>query len=184
VSWFDRFRRSACRSTIIACYLRENGPIAYELPLFGDAQREPLDAMFESGLSWYWSVLRSDGTESREWIELTRWSMAALLSNLSGANSSGHVVMIGIEPLDGRVDIANNVTAWAKRFVVDESSPLHVVIDHPGNGSEYVFVAQQPPENVRVLLQNWGIDRASAERRAYPRLREHALESLVERIRV
>jgi hypothetical protein len=46
-----------------------------------------------------------------------------------------------------------------------------------------VFVAQQAPENIRALLQAWGIDRARADRRAYARLREQSLEAIVAGLR-
>lgn len=181
MNWLlERFRRSRGRSTIVGCYLRENGPIAYELPLFGGSDRERVDAMLESGLSWYWNVL---GGESREWVELTAWSAAALLSNLTYQENDRHLLMIGIEPQDGRMEITDHVGGWTKRFAVDDRSSLHVVIDRRGGRRELVFVAQQPPENVRLLLQKWGIDRAKAERRAYPQLRERSLESLFEHLR-
>jgi hypothetical protein len=46
-----------------------------------------------------------------------------------------------------------------------------------------VFVAQQPPEAVRELLQAWGIDRGKAERRAYARLRGESLEEIATGLR-
>jgi hypothetical protein len=54
---------------------------------------------------------------------------------------------------------------------------MHVFI-HKGVTADLVFVAQQPIETVRELLQAWGIDRGKAERRAYARLRGRALEDL------
>ena len=44
---------------------------------------------------------------------------------------------------------------------------------------DLLFVAQQPPESVRTLLQAWGIDRDRAERRSYARLHGTALEDLI-----
>ena len=42
-----------------------------------------------------------------------------------------------------------------------------------------LFVAQQPPESIRTMLQAWGIDRDKAERRSYARLHGTALEDLI-----
>ncbi|HWK08983.1 MAG TPA: hypothetical protein VNR64_02955, partial [Vicinamibacterales bacterium] len=42
------------RRTPLVCYLRENGPLAYEVPLFGDDPRAAIDAMLATGLAWYW----------------------------------------------------------------------------------------------------------------------------------
>jgi hypothetical protein len=185
VRWlFDRFRGGARRRAGIVCYLRENGPIAYTLPLFGDNPRERFDAMFETGLGWYWSTQRAGGAPAAtEWTELTRWSMAALLADLAGAVAGRRMVLVGIDPSDARVDLSKDVGTWMRRFASDERGPLHVLIQRVDGEPDHVFVAQQPPENVRTLLQAWGIDRARADRRAYPRLRERSLESLMESLR-
>jgi hypothetical protein len=184
VKWFlDQFLGQRRRQVEVACYLRENGPIAYELSLFADNAREPVEAMFETGLTWYWTKLDvRGGTEPPEWIELTRWSMAALLGDLAPPASEGRTLVIGIEPQESRSDIARDLVGWGGRFVTDDQSPLVVVIHQAGGRSERVFVAQQPPEPVLTLLHAWGIDRTKAVRRAYARLRDDSLESLVARL--
>jgi hypothetical protein len=183
VRWlFDQLRGGRRRHTAVACYLRENGPIAYELSLFAENPRERVDAMFETGLSWYWSTDRgATGSEPPEWIELTRWSIAALLSDLATADGAW-ILIVGVERQDVRTDLARSIAGWSRRFATDDRSPLHALIHHAPGHPEHVFVAQQPPENVRGLLQAWGIDRARADRRAYPRLRDQSLESLLDRL--
>jgi hypothetical protein len=181
VPWlFDRFRRARRRPAGTICYLRENGPIAYELTLFGESARERLEAMFDTGLSWYWRTEKdASHAESGEWIELTRWSMAALLAEIGDA---ARMLIVGIEPQDARTDLARDIVLWSRRFATDERSPLQIVVHHGSANQEHVFVAQQPSERVRALLQAWGIDRARAERRAYPRLHDQSLESVMEKL--
>ena len=180
----DRFGGSRRRQTGVACYLRENGPIAYELSLFAESPRDRVDAMFETGLSWHWTTERSGNrSEPAEWIELTRWSMAALLADIASAEGTRGTVIVGIEQQEARPDLARDLVEWGRRFATDERSPMHVLVDRSDGQPDRVFVAQQPPESVRALLQAWGIDRARAARRAYPRLRERSLESVVDRIR-
>ncbi len=180
---FDRFKGAGGRPAGIVCYLRENGPIAYELALFAANPRDRVDAMFDTGLSWYWTTERvGDAAESGEWIELTRWSMAALLGDLAASDTLRKTVVAGVEPLDTRPDLNRDIVAWGRRFASDDKSPLHVLVHHAATGPEHVFVSQQPPEHVLTLLHAWGIDRARADRRAYPRLRDQSLEALLEKL--
>ena len=175
----DRFKRARRRPAGTVCYLRENGPIAYELSLFDELARERLDAMFETGLSWYWRTEKHAGrTEAGEWIELTRWSMAALLGDIAAPTGAG-MLIVGIEPQDVRRDLARDVAVWGRRFAADDRSPLQIVVHHRPAQPDHVFVAQQPSERVRVLLHAWDIDRARADRRAYPRLGDRTLESIL-----
>jgi hypothetical protein len=66
-----------------------------------------------------------------------------------------------------------------RAFAGAADGPLHAAVSRPGKDGELLFVAQQPPESVRNLLQAWGIDRDKAERRAYARLHGTALEDLI-----
>jgi hypothetical protein len=175
-SLLDRFRRRSHPGGVV-CYLRENGPIAYELSLFGDETRDRVEAMFETGLAWYWSSAPDRAQRSAEWIELTRWSMAAF----NGARASAATLaIVGTEPRDSLGDIAADLAAWGRQFATDHPSPLQIVIHRSGDTVEHVFVAQQAPEHIRGLLQAWAIDRARADRRAYARLRDQSLEALVD----
>jgi hypothetical protein len=171
-----RLRWSRGDEPPLVCYLRENGPIAYTLALFDPDARPPLDAMFESGLAWYWRSASAQ-VDAREWTHLTRWSMAALLTDLAAqpAALSRDVTLLGIDAVDPPSDLSDDcVAAWLRGFVSDTPGPLHVVVRAR---PDIVFVAQQPPEAVRGLLAAWGIDRARAERRSYARLDGRNLES-------
>jgi hypothetical protein len=139
--------------------------------------------MLASGLAWYWrsGAAASDRSAPREWTQLTRWSMAALLSDVAKrAIDETDVAIIGIDAADAPTDLSDDrILPWVRQFACDAPGPLHIVVRRD---PDLVFVAQQPPEAVRDLLYAWGIDRAKAERRAYARLQtrdlEHWLKSL------
>jgi len=184
VDWIlGRFRKGNGARATLVCYLRENGPIAYATDLFAPAPRDRADAMLSTDLTWYW---KASGHESiaRDWTHLTRWSLAALLEDLAASHQGNPpaIMIVGID------DTANEtpgeltdarVGAWIRGFGAAAAGPLHAVVSRPGRGSDLLFVAQQPPESVRALLQSWGIGRDKAERRAYPRLAGNTLEDLV-----
>ena len=186
MGWFlDRIRpRNRPRAPLV-CYLRENGPIAYGTSLFAQEPRDRVEAMLSTGLEWYW---KSIGPESvaRDWTGLTRWSLAALLEDLAAEQGgvTPHILLIAVD--DAQIGEASpedmtdgRVAAWMRGFAAAAEGPLHAAVSRPGRDGELVFVAQQPPESVRTLLQLWGIDRDKAERRAYARLHGNALEDLI-----
>lgn len=178
MDWLLRaFRRTGSARAPLICYLRENGPIAYALTLFDPDPRSRVDAMLESGLAWYWrsAAAAADGSAPREWTQLTRWSMAALLADLAAPDASHtDVTIVGIDGADPPTDLSDDrVAPWVREFASDSPGPLHVVVRRR---PDFVFVAQQSPEAVRDLLYAWGIDRAKAERRAYARLETRSLE--------
>lgn len=163
---------TGARRRSLVCYLRENGPIAYELDLFTADPRVAVEAMLATGLAWFW---RAGAPSAGEWTQLTRWSLGAFLQDLD----RGDVQSVGIDPSDapaGAVDAM--VAGWLKPFCAEEPAPANVFIARTA-GRDRVFVAQQPLEVVRDLLQAWGIDRGKAERRAYARLRGESLEETV-----
>lgn len=155
------------------CYLRENGPIAYELPLFAPEPRPAVEAMLETGLAWYW---RPEGADAAgEWTHLSRWSLAAYLGDLE----RGGVLTTGVDAADAPPNAVDAIVAgWLRGFASEGASPAHVVVQHRPP-ADRLFVAQQPIEPVRELLQAWGIDRAKATRRAYARLRGETLEDTI-----
>ena len=169
----------------LVCYLRENGPIAYSTDIFGADPRERIDAMLATGLTWYW---RSAGHEpiAREWTNLSRWSLAALLKDLA-AQHDGQPADILIVGVEDEGESANAITdasvgEWMRGFGAASTSPLHAVVTRPAPGGDLLFVAQQPPESVRTLLHDWGISRDKAIRKAYPRLQANTLEELIRRL--
>jgi hypothetical protein len=184
VRWIlERFGpRKRPRGPLI-CYLRENGPIAYGTDVFGHDPRERADAMFATGLSWYWKTAGPEPI-AREWTGLTRWSLAALLADLAAEHDGlkPHILIAGVD--DSGVQSAEEVSdrrvaGWIRAFATAAEGPLHAVVSRPAPGGELLFVAQQPPESIRTMLQDWGIDRDKAERRAYARLHGNALEDLM-----
>ena len=186
MEWILRhFRRGGRERAPLVCYLRENGPIAYATPLFTHDPRERAEAMLATGLTWYW---RTDGPSAaaREWTELSRWSLAALLGDLA-AEQDGllpHLLAVAVDAPDSAAEITDaRVAAWTRAFNGGAAAPLHAVLSQPAPGGALLFVAQQPPESIRALLHGWGIDRDKAVRRAYARLHGHGVEDLIRSLR-
>jgi len=182
VNWFlRRFRRSNSGRAVLVCYLRENGPIAYGTDVFGADARERADAMLSTGLTWYWKTAGPDALK-RDWTNLTRWSLAALLADLA-AEQDGlkpHILVIAVEGEDSPEDVTDlRVAGWMKGFGAAAAGPLHAVVSRPAPGGDLLFVAQQPPESIRTMLQAWGINRDKAERRSYARLHGTSLEDVI-----
>ena len=180
-----RFRgRNRSRAGLV-CYLRENGPIAYSTDFFGGDPRERVEAMLATGLTWYW---QSAGHEpiAREWTNLSRWSLAALLKDLAAQHDGLHanILIVGVEEDGESADEITDarVADWMRGFAAAAASPMHAVVTHPAPGGDILFVAQQPPESVRTLLQDWGISRDKAVRKAYPRLQANTLEELIRKL--
>lgn len=158
------------RKTTFTCYLRENGPIAYELDLFEAAPRERADAMMSSELAWAWK----SGT--REWTHLTRISLSAFLLDVPAG-----AVVIAVEG-ELPTDVSDPlVKDWVRRFNRVQPTPLAAVISVNGD-RQLLFVQQHATDAVNALLEAWGLDKGAAARKAYPRLGPAALESVAERL--
>lgn len=129
--------------------------------------------MLATGLAWYWRA-GSPGASAADWTQLTRWSLGAFLPDLE----RGDVLAVGIDQADAPAGASDPIVAgWLRPFCAERDGPAHVAITRAAR-RDRVFVAQQPPETVRDLLQAWSVDRAKAERRAYARLREESLEDI------
>ena len=158
------------RRTAVTCHLRENGPIGYELQLFGDLPRAQVETLMDSGFSWVWK----SGT--REWTELTRISLSAILADLPGG-----ALIVGI---DGEAPTAvtdDMVKAWLQRFCRADPVPLAIAISVTP-GRQIVFVQQHASAAVSTLLDALHVDRKAALRSAYPRLGPASLESIAGRL--
>jgi hypothetical protein len=183
VEWLRRLfvPRNRPRAALV-CYLRENGPIAYGTEVFGPDSRERADAMLSTGLTWYWKAGAAE-PGARDWTHLTRWSLAALLEDLAAEHDGVklHILVAGIDDTaqDGPEEVSDaRVAGWIRAFAAAASGPLHAVVSRPGPGGDLLFVAQQPPESIRTLLQAWGIGRDKAQRKAYARLHGTSLEDV------
>jgi hypothetical protein len=181
VDWLFRRLRGRADRAPLSCYLRENGPIAYATTLLARDARGRATAMIATGLSWYWKTHGAAAT-ARDWTELSRWSLAAFLGDL-GAERDGlpaRVLAVAVDPQESADEITDaRVAAWMRGFNAAAARPLHAVVSHPAPGGDLLFVAQQPPDAIRALLHEWGIDRDQAARRAYARLHGHALEDVI-----
>jgi hypothetical protein len=154
--------------TVVTCYLRENGPIAYELDLFASSPRERTDAMMSSELAWAWKGA------TREWTHLTRISLSAFLADLpAGAR------LVAIEG-ELPTELPDAVVAgWIRKFCRLQPSPLAAAIDVTGD-RQLLFVQQQASDRVNRLLDDWALDKGAAERKSYARLGSASLESMAE----
>jgi hypothetical protein len=164
------FGSGRTRRAPFICYLRENGPIAYELDLFEAAPRDRADAMMSSELAWAWK------SAAREWTHLTRISLSAFLSDVPAG-----VVVIAAEgelPTDVNDGLVKD---WIRRFSRIQPVPLAAVITVTGS-QQLLFVQQHASEAVNGLLEAWGLDKGAAVRKAYPRLGGATLESVADRL--
>lgn len=164
------FGGGRARRSVFTCYLRENGPIAYELDLFTSAPRERADAMMSSPLAWAWK------SAEREWTHLTRISLSAFLSDVP---SGALLVATGDELPTDLTD--ETVADWIRRFSRLQQVPLEAVIS-AGSGRQLLFVQQHASEAVNELLANWGLDKGAAERKSYARLGGDSLETIGSRL--
>jgi hypothetical protein len=150
--------------------LRENGPIAYELALFGDNPRERADAMMSGELSWAWK------SGAREWTHLTRISLSAFLADLPSG-----VLLVAAES-DLPTEVSDAVVAdWIHRFCRIQEVPLVGVISVTP-ARQILFVQQHATDPVNGLLDAWGLDKGAAARKSYARLGPASLEALAEKL--
>jgi hypothetical protein len=155
---------------VFTCYLRENGPIAYEVDLFASSPRERADAMVSSELAWAWK------SPTREWTHLTRISLSAFLADVGTG-----VVLVGTDS-ELPTEVTDTVVAdWIRRFARLQPVPLAAVISVTA-ARQLLFVQQHASDPVNRLLDEWGLDKGAAERKAYARLGPASLETLAERL--
>jgi hypothetical protein len=164
------FGGGRARRTAIVCYLRENGPIAYEVDLFRSSPRDRVEVMMDSPLVWAWK------SGNREWTELTRISLSAFLADVPTG------VRLFAAEGDLPIHLTDAVVAeWIHRFARLQPGPLAAFVD-VGGERQLLFVQQHASETVNELLANWGIDKGSAERKSYARLGPASLESISGRL--
>lgn len=155
---------------MFTCYLRENGPIAYELDLFGASPRERADAMMAGELSWAWK------SSTREWTHLTRISLSAFLGDLPSG------ILLVATGADLPTEVSDTAVAdWIRRFVRLQEVPLAAVI-HAAPDRQLLFVQQHATDPVNRLLDDWGLDKGAAARKSYARLGSASLESIAEKL--
>lgn len=160
------FRRRT--QSAFTCYLRENGPIAYELDLLGAEPRERAEAMMAGELSWAWK----SGT--REWTHLTRISLSAFLADLR----AGVLLVASDAELPRELSDAG-IAEWMRRFARLQDVPLAAVIQVMPD-RQLLFVQQHAREPVNRLLGDWGLDKGAAVRMSYVRLGPASLESIAD----
>jgi hypothetical protein len=157
------------RRAHVTCYLRENGPLAYELELFGAASpRERAGLLLDSGLAWAWKG------GPREWTELTRISLPAFLGDLTlGA------LLVGV---DGELPTHvtdETVKGWLRCFCRVDPAPLAAAASVSPD-RQLIFVQQHASPAVSALLDAFDLDRRSAVRTAYARLGAAGLERIAD----
>jgi hypothetical protein len=153
------------------CYLRENGPIAYELDLFSSDARDRADAMMSGDIFWTWKG------PDRDWTELTRVSLSAFLADLAAGDS----LLVATET-EVPVNLSDGIIKdWIRAFCRLQPSPIAAVVSI-ARGRQLLFVQQHASEPVVRLLDAWGVDKGAAVRKAYPHLGPAALEAIGDRL--
>jgi hypothetical protein len=165
-AFLQRFFGPRRSRPVLTCYLRENGPIAYELDLFGAEPRDRA-AMMSDELAWAWK----SGT--REWTHLTRISLSAFLADLP----AGVLLVASEGELPTEVS-DTGVVDWIRRFCRVQNVPLVAVI-HVSPERQLLFVQQHASDAVNRLLDAW-IDKKAAARKSYTRLGPASLEAIAE----
>jgi hypothetical protein len=168
---FQRLFGHRLRRSSVVCYLRENGPIAYELDLFSSGARDRADAMMSGEIFWAWK-----GAD-RDWTELTRVSLSAFLADLA----AGDILLVGTDT-DVPVNLSDRIIKnWIRAFCRLQPSPATAVISLT-RGRQLLFVQQHASEPIVRLLDAWGLDKGAAERKAYPHLGPSTLEAIADRL--
>ena len=185
MDWLLHRLRRRPRRVLPTCYLRENGPIAYALPLFGADPRPSVEAMLETGFAWFWQA--GGSSAAGEWTSLSRWSLAAMLADLAPGGPEHHELwVVGFDAADTPASLTNrDVAAALRMFLAEEPGALQAVLHHVPPDTGFAFVAQQTSAPMVALLQAWDVDPTKAVRKAYARLPatslEHWMASLGER---
>jgi hypothetical protein len=73
------------------------------------------------------------------------------------------------------------VADWIRRFARLQPAPLAAVITVTPD-RQLLFVQQHASDPVNRLLDDWGIDKGAAARKAYARLGPASLEAVAERL--
>jgi hypothetical protein len=129
--------------------------------------------MMDMDISWTWR------SPARDWTHLTRVSLSAFLSDLSGDS----MLLLGTEGEPSH-DLDNAVVSdWIRKFCRIQTSPVAAVISVTTGGRQLLFVQQHASESVNRLLDAWGLDKGSAERQSYARLGPAALEAIADGLR-
>ena len=152
------------------CYFRENGPVGYELPLFGESPRHEAETLMECGLWWAWK----SGT--RDWTRLDRISVHALLADLPAG-----LLLLGFDE-----DVPDRLTdgvakARLRQFCRAVPVPLATAIAVTP-GRRVLFVQEHASATVTALLRALRLDRHGALRTAYAALGPLSLESIADRL--
>jgi hypothetical protein len=138
--------------------------------LFNESPRPVIATLMDCGLWWPWK----SGT--RDWTELDRVSVAAVVADLAG-----DVLMLGVDgDLPGPPTDAL-VKGWLRQFCSAAPVPVSVVISVTA-GRQMVFVQQHASAKVAALLRALRVDRHAALRRAYAGLGPASLESIADRL--
>jgi hypothetical protein len=186
----------------LVAYLRNQGPICYEMQILNIEYRSSLELITQqllgSGLLWYWRSSRSYESadaykdlnlpEERPLTQLTPGSASSLVEDFSELDIDGQGRFIAIFGLDqnsvSRGLDTLGLQSALNNFLQREQGPIRVVVIRIGDmRPQYIFVPHYPIEAVGELLENWGITSTKVEKeRPYKKLNEAKLESVIEAI--
>jgi hypothetical protein len=98
--------------------------------------------------------------------------MSAFLADIP----TGILLVAAVEELPTEIDDAL-IAGWIRHFSRLQPVPLEAVIRVVPD-RQLLFVQQHASDPVNRLLDDWGLDKGAADRKAYARLGDHALETI------
>lgn len=177
-------------------YIRNRGPICYEVPLFDNHAllAELPRQLLSSDLSWCWESMRlgpmastsdvPDLPPKRPVTQLTLGNAASLIGDFRERNIDGYgrfVAIFGVDP-DTVVTLLDEARLRSAlyNYSTQEEGPIRIVLIQIGDQiNDYIFVPHRPIEPVSRLLETWGIHPAAVYKtRRYKKLGVVTLESL------
>lgn len=186
----------------LTVYLRENGPICYEVEVLPMNDRQSLDKwtseLFDIKLTWYWESGRARPKvkhsqysylpEFRPPTILDISTKEIFLDDLSERDVDEYARFIVIFGVDSNsqtpISDVTHLKSALREFLTLERSQIRIIIIQIGDSPwENVFVPHRPAQPVKQVLRKWGIDESLIRRkRSYEELYNAKLELLAESI--
>ncbi len=181
----------------MAIYLRDHGPICYEVPVFADplVRKELPTQLLLSDLNWLWeSGRRHDIDETHSAFDtllpnkrfitlLTQNNVNLFLADLEERDVDGYgrwIHLFGVDQTSERAMLKpSEILSFLHEFSTNESGPIRIVIVQVSDiENEYMFMPHKPITEVVDLLKLWGTKWSlDQNRRKYKDLRSATLES-------
>lgn len=167
-------------SSEMTLYLRSDGPVCYEVPLFeGDRLELVVRQLVQSGLSWCWES-RGSTVQERPWTKLPPNDATEFLLDVRERDADGYGRYIS---LVGTIEHVNpdHVRDALLKFSMNQGPVQLAAVQLGDSPVEHVFVAKTLTEPAQTLIEAWGITAAKVTKTLpYSKLRLAAIEGLYE----